>query len=118
MFNPGDLKQGDVNFIPVESLPEKRKEVNSNVLALGESTGHFHALVCPGEPQKKLDKVDGLRFFKTENGETYIQVEKPLEIKHQEHGAFIVDARDTNYYKIEIDREWDYEANESRRVID
>ena len=108
-------QHGDVLIKRVTKLPEGAKKVKGNVLAEGEVTGHYHALVELGNELARKDKVRGLQMFKGTDGETYIQIDSPVEITHQEHKRIEIPEET---YQIDLVREYDYDSLETRRVVD
>lgn len=48
-------------------------------------------------------------------GEKYIEIVEPTELRHEEHRPITIPE---GYYKIEIVREYDHFAEESRQVMD
>lgn len=108
-------QHGDVLLKAIKTLPKGLKEKKGNTLALGETTGHHHSIVEVGKEHRMLESVQGFSFYEDENGTSFVSLEKPLDLKHQEHKTITVDP---GFYEIDIVREYDYEANEVRRVVD
>lgn len=83
MDNQG--RQGDVfisfvgNDCPVSSLEPVDREQGKIVLAHGEHTGHSHCVVAEKEK-------DAEYFYDMENNRFFLQVNRPVEIKHLKHG--------------------------------
>ena len=76
-------RQGDVFLRKVQSVPVKAKRQHPAgriVLALGEVTGHAHAI-------HELDNVD---VFVTAEGVMYLKVKAPVSLTHEEHGVIVV----------------------------
>lgn len=95
--------QGDVLIIPAE-IPKDVIKINTNVLQEGEHTGHAHRL------------YDGeYEVFETSKKQKYLRIIKPTQLRHEEHKAFIIDP---GVYKIGIVKQWDYDEQEQRNVID
>jgi hypothetical protein len=99
-------RQGDVLLIPVPSLPtgarQARSEGDRIVLALGEATGHAHAIATPG-----------VQLFER-GSDRFIQVHALTAVlAHEEHGAIEIP---TGTYRVVTQRE--YAPEEIRRVQD
>jgi len=108
---------GDVTLIEVDNLPKNMKKVKRDkrgfVLAEGEVSGHYHAV-----------KEETIEMYE-KDGITYIQVNEPTEIFHQEHKSKPINLKTgleekikKGIYKIDFPREFDHFEQESRRVID
>lgn len=108
-------QQGDVLLKKVTKLPKGLKRLKTNVLAEGETTGHFHAVVPRETEHRRLDTFPGFKLLQAENGDRYIQLTEPAEVKHQEHHTIQLDP---GLYQIDLVREFEYDANETRRVVD
>lgn len=101
---PTLYRQGDVLFRRVESIPRAEAVKRENgVIALGEVTGHSHAL-ADLDAAEVLDCGAGLYVHVGENG---------VSITHQEHGPIELPSGD---YQITIQRE--YSPDEIRSVVD
>jgi len=102
-------RHGDVDLIPLNSLPENLKKVEFKkdfVLAEGETTGHKHKLLC--EP----DMVD---VYLDENGRYVLNVKQPTEITHEEHGVRTINP---GFYIQDIEEEYDVFEEELNKVQD
>ena len=105
------IRQGDVMFIPIASLPQgSRRKRDNGTVAYGEVTGHSHTLV----------EEDRTRAEVLEIGEgLYVQVSKDgiriagAVFEHEEHLPVTLPPGD---YEIRIQREYSPEA--IRNVID
>jgi hypothetical protein len=105
LFQQGDVLLHKIKKIPTEA-ESTNKYVNAkgeNVLAEGESTGHYHGMSSATTALLELDE------------EVFLHVEKDTEITHQEHNKFVVPAGD---YLVGIVEEYDHFAEEARRVQD
>lgn len=123
-------QQGDVIIEPLSvrglKFPDQgktmeQKDSRGYLLALGEVTGHAHALeIAEGievieAPQKVLILRDGteeqeeVRYFIRVKGKTGARV------SHEEHGVVTLPPGE---YIVRGIREYDHFAEESRRVID
>ncbi len=99
-------RQGDVLLIPVASLPTgaraAARENGRIVLALGEATGHAHAIATPD-----------VQLFER-GAERFIEVRAATAVlAHEEHGAIEIPA---GTYRVVTQRE--YAPEEIRRVQD
>lgn len=65
-------RQGDITVSEVDTLPKGLKVDVTNILVLGESTGHSH----------KLAKG---KVYKAKNGDIYLDVKEKTQIIHEEH---------------------------------
>jgi hypothetical protein len=91
-MTPQQIRQGDVQLQPVPALPAGCTEVppsgNRIVLALGEVTGHAHAIydhaAIGGIVGRAQDKA---RLWSAANGERYLEVTQPVTLRHEEHTA-------------------------------
>lgn len=123
------VRQGDVLLIAVSSLPSAvTKKVRENgrvVLAHGEVTGHSHSIVekkvihydAPDAVQAAealLASVGLNRELTVANAPTFLSVEAPAEIVHEEHGTIPLE---TGTYVVIRQREWS-DSDEPRQVAD
>lgn len=100
--------QGDVKFVPVAEMP-KGKEVKHNgsdVLALGETTGHKHVITVARPEMMIITVLDGNKF---------INLLGPAVVTHEEHSDI---ALAPGIYRIGAEREVDWFAQTTRKVID
>lgn len=98
------IQQGDVILFP-EPIPKGVDELNGNVVQEGEHTGHAHRLFDGGYQL----------FENPKTKERYLRVVTPVSFRHEEHHALIIPPGD---YRIGIIQQWDYDTEESKRVID
>lgn len=84
-------RHGDLVFKRVDSLPKGVRK-SSNILALGEFTGHKHVA------------GKGSVVWKTSEDKTYIEVADKTEITHEEHRPIILKS---GVYEMIIKREYD-----------
>lgn len=100
-----NIQQGDVLIRRVNEIPEKAKveSKDSIILALGETTGHFHGIDCIGA--EILDHA----------GTRYIKLPTSAILKHQEHNPIEIPA---GLYQIGIVQEYDYFSKMTRKVVD
>lgn len=102
-------RQGDVLLELVEAIPgtaSKQKRSKRIILALGEATGHHHALELR-DPADWWKQGDGL----TE--EKFITVNCPARLTHQEHAT--VELPEGTY---RVTRQREYSPEEIRNVAD
>lgn len=72
-------RQGDVLLVRVSALPGNAVEVKSDkrvILALGEVTGHAHAIEIKNDNVKLWDA----------NAERFVQALEDVTLRHEEHG--------------------------------
>jgi len=99
------IQQGDVMLEPVK-IPTSAKKIKTLILRHGES-GHKHELL--------LDKGEG--YLMEEKGETYVRVTKgTVSLVHGEHGTIELPVGEFKLLPGVF--EYDYDLEESKRVID
>ena len=100
-------QQGDVLMQQIKALPKGAipKDSGSRItLAEGEVTGHSHSIeVEEGVQLYTLDQI------------LYLVADHEVTVTHQEHGAVTLPA---GIYQVGIVQEYDYIAEEARRVWD
>lgn len=99
-------QHGDLLFVGVNEIPKEAKKIQIEkgyILERGEGI-HTHI----------LEDIEGVEVFEA-NGEIYVRVKTPVKINHEEHGIQILQP---GIHKKRIERVWDYEKEESRKVID
>ncbi len=111
---PGQVAQGDLLFTPVAALPKDqrpkgkltpRPAINgAMVLAMGEVTGHTHA-VRGGSSTLAVD----------EGGVMWLTVEELTEVKHPEHEPAILTPEHRTY---RVDRQQEMGWTGWRQVTD
>jgi hypothetical protein len=118
-------QHGDVILEAVKAIPEGAKQlkvVSGFVLEKGEGI-HTHILkskkviTCAKEvPLNLKDSNEDFEVWQI-NDDMYIKVKngKQVILDHEEHGKQILTP---GIYKKNIEREYSYEDNEERRVID
>ena len=99
-------QHGDLLFMAVSCVPDGAKELaitKGFVLERGEGV-HTHV----------LEGIKGIKVY--EHGDDiYVKVDIPVTINHEEHG---VQTLMPGIKKKKIERVWDYESEEARKVID
>ena len=96
------IRQGDLLFVPCDSIPADAVADPSGVIARGEATGHAHRL--------QLAKGRLLLFAA---GVAYIKAQYKATVDHEEHGAVVLPPGN---YQVKIQRE--YEPAGWRQVQD
>lgn len=121
--------QGDVIIRKVEALPEGLKKLEGKVLQESEVTGHHHHFAPDAEVEVyQRDEKAGEQLTITPNMGKYIVVEgtsllyhgkefelDPNKTGNGDHKALTIEP---GIYEIDIVREYDYDAMETRRVVD
>ncbi len=99
------LQQGDV-WIERTELPEGSESKKwDGILALGEATGHKHA----------LEDMEGVEMFEAEGGRTFIRLYKSKKLNHEEHDTITIPKGTFEWGQV---REYDHFLEESRAVMD
>ena len=115
---------GDVSWELVDSIPveaKKLKVFDGFVVEKGEGV-HTHTIrrVCAcaksAETPLKLKEVSEDFEVYSINDTLFIKVKKGTVTDHEEHGPAVM--RANTIHKKNIERSYDYEANEERRVLD
>lgn len=100
-------QHGDLLLVKANSIPKSAKKVENlkkgYVLERGEGV-HTHI----------LEDVEGVEVFE-DKGEIYIRVSKPTRINHEEHGIQVLQP---GIHIKRVERVFDYESMEARKVID
>lgn len=99
-------QHGDVLFKKINSIPsgaKKQKILNGFIIEKGEGV-HTHT----------LKTVDNVAVY-VKGDVMYLKVAKTTEIDHQEHGVQTIEP---GIYEKEIERQFDYENEIERRVLD
>lgn len=100
-------QHGDLLLVEVTEIPSTAKKVKDlkkgYILERGEGV-HTHI----------LEDVEGVEVFE-DNGEIYVRVSKPVRINHEEHG---IQTLQPGIHKKRVERMFDYESMEARKVID
>lgn len=113
--------QGDLTFVPLARLPAgvhaAKAKAGHYTLALGEATGHLHALA----------ELPGVEVFTSADGEdtataadVYLRLARPATIEHTKGGAATHDhdplTLDPGVYKVHRQHEYAFQA--LRQVAD
>lgn len=113
--------QGDVVFLKIDKLPEGLRLMKGATVAFGEHTGHNHTfyddeLAVAEKFDHRTDKGSkNVILYQSESGTVYADVKAPVYLKHQEHKPI---KYEPGIYKTGIVRQYDYEKEESQRVVD
>lgn len=110
------FQQGDVLLKRIDKLPTNLVPLETKTLQRGETTGHSHrfegnTVRLFSTPDKTLN---GMRIH-THDGVCYIEVTQPSALVHEEHKTINVEP---GIYEVDLVREYDWESEEMRRVID
>lgn len=120
------IRQGDVCLVKVSKLPEGCTEVphvnGAIVLAFGEVTGHAHKIADwqdaarmkdAGRQARNVLHATRARLLQSPNGTRFLEVTKPVTLKHEEHTAHEIPA---GIY--ELPQQMEHSAERMRRVAD
>ena len=105
MKHKQQYRQGDVLFEYVDAVPSDAKKQPASrqiVVALGEATGHHHA----------VETEDPADWWKHAD-ETFVKVTKPAKVTHQEHAPFTLKRG-----IVRVSRQREYTPEAIRRVAD
>lgn len=103
----GIQRQGDVLFVPVNSVPEKAEEKpGENILVEGEVTGHAHRV-------RPSDIVAKKAIMMMVGTQMYLRALQEIHIDHEDHGTNILDPGD-----YEIRRQSEFTPDGWKRVVD
>lgn len=106
-MNKINNQHGDLLLVNITEIPGTAKKVKNlkkgYVLEHGEGV-HTHI----------LEDIEGVEVFE-DKGDIYVRVSKPVRINHEEHG---IQTLQPGIHKKIIERVYDYETQEARRVID
>lgn len=102
------IRHGDVTLHPVKTVEgDLIKHNGSFVVALGEATGHHHRLTVKNSDDLEIRKsVDGRMFFVLKSEGT---------LTHEEHETITLPI---GTYEQKQEREYDWFALQTRRVVD
>lgn len=98
------FRHGDLLIKRISVLPANLKQLQTKVLAEGETTGHKHKLV--GQQ---------VQVFEDSNQQKYIELKEPAQLVHEEHKPIDLDAGN---YVVVHEREFEPFEQEIRRVAD
>ena len=98
IFRHGDLLIREVSAIPSNAIP-----LSTNIIAMGEKTGHNHQISGPAQVYETPDK------------QKYFQANKEISLKHQEHATLKIKKGN---YVIMHEREYNPFKNIQEEVLD
>lgn len=98
-------RQGDILIKGTDSIPSEAQTVAREnrliILALGETTGHAHAIAAPGV---KMLESNGMRYLDASTG---------FNLRHEEHGTITIPAG-----KYAVVRQREYTPEAIRQIAD
>lgn len=103
---PAPAQQGDVCLDPT-TIPADAKPKAGLVLALGEATGHKHVVEPMEGSSAELLKLGDRVFLRILGGDA--------RVVHEEHCQITLPPGE---YEVGIVNEYDYDAEEARKVVD
>ncbi len=117
---PFQIRQGDVLLQTIPRLPPRCEEIpvepHRIVLALGEVTGHAHAIYDHwAADSTAVYASPGLRarLLEAANGERYLEVKATVTLTHEEHTAHLIPP---GFYH--LPRQMEYSPDEFHSVGD
>ena len=89
------FRHGDLLIMQVDKIPDTAIRLDTNIIAMGEKTGHHHKLV--GRHQ----------VYETPDKQKFFEAKQELSLKHQEHNTLkiskgkyiIINEREHNPFK-------------------
>lgn len=99
-------QQGDVLLKRIKSLPDdckKIERIDGRLILMHGEQGHTHA----------IDDIDAMFYEK--DGKFYLNVIKPVNLVHEEHGAQVIEP---GIWEIGQVKEYDYFQEMERTVVD
>ena len=110
----GGFQQGDVIITHTEGVPDEATPLGSKgVVQEGEHTGHKHQFAEPIR-MYTTDQDHGSKQWNDVMGKI-LELTTPQALKHEEHNPITLPP---GTFRVSIIQEYDYEAEESRRVAD
>lgn len=100
--SPQQMRQGDLLFDPVETLPAGLEEIQNPVLAEGETTGHKHQVVATKAPAQGA----AFRVYEDDKGNKYLEFLAPGQVKHEEHRPLFFPER--SGYRVKRQRQYEW----------
>jgi len=100
-----DFRHGDIYLKRVRDIPKDLEVKNITVLAEGEATGHMHQFATPIKAYTDTINVDA----------KFLEIMSDVELTHPEHNTIIIAP---GKYEVIHEQEFDYFAEEIRRVQD
>lgn len=99
-------QHGDLLLVEIEEVPAGAKRLKIEPGFIIERGEGVHTHIFPD--------VSGIEVFE-KDGETFVRVNKKTQLDHEEHGRQTLKP---GIYKKRIERVWDYESEEARKVVD
>lgn len=99
-------QHGDLLMVAVDAIPKGAKRLDVQPGFIIERGEGVHTHIFPD--------VSGIEVFE-KDGETYVRVNKKTQLDHEEHGKQTVKP---GIYKKRIERVFDYNEMEARKVVD
>lgn len=109
-------QQGNVLLKKVDSLPKDAINLKTKILQLGEVTGHKHQFGVDDDVHVFVDKAfAGQELSITPDEGKFVIIGSTAYLRHEEHKPIGIEP---GIYQIDIVREYDYDKDEIRRVVD
>lgn len=102
------FRNGDLVFLPTDTIKGKKLGDKSYVLSVGEKHNHEHKISVK-------TKEDSVKVYEGDNGEMVIEVNGTAVLTHPEHKTLEFP---TGIYKMHKEQEYDYFAMSVRKVVD
>ena len=102
------FRHGDLLIVKISSIPKSASPTSTNIIAVGEKTGHNHEL----NGSHRIYELG----YPTLNGVTgYFTAKQDLEVKHPEHNTIQIPKGN---YAVVHEREYNLLNNFEIRVVD
>ena len=102
------FRHGDLLIVKISSIPKSASQTSTNIIAVGEKTGHNHEL----NGSHQIYELG----YPTLNGVTgYFAAKQDLEVKHPEHNTIQIPKGN---YAVVHEREYNLLNNFEIRVVD
>ena len=99
-------RQGDLLFKKIDSLPKRKRKLDTDIIVRGEATGHAHALVNGEIYTSIVATIGPVNFLKAKKG---------AKVVHDEHETIELES---GFYEVVRQREYDPNAPENLWVED
>ena len=99
---PKFFRHGDLLIAKVSSIPKSASPTSTNIIAVGEKTGHNHEL----NGSHRIYELDKYLYF---------EAKQDLEVKHPEHNTIQIPKGN---YAVVHEREYNLLNNFEIRVVD
>ena len=107
-----DYRHGDGLLEAIDRLPSGLKVAPTNILLVGEATGHNHRISGNATSYQILVPEE----VKSEDRYTaYLQVNEPVQLTHEEHKSINLDP---GVYGLVKEEEYDYISKQLKQVRD